>query len=64
MLAGDRLLQPELSERTSSLLPAFVRSTSYCRAVQLGPGGRLAGDESRAEGVLFTRESEMKGKKS
>lgn len=29
VLAGEWLLQPELSERTSSLLPAFVRSTSY-----------------------------------
>ncbi len=46
MLAGKWLLQPELSERTSSLLPAFVQSTSYCRAVQPGPGGRLAGEES------------------
>ena len=56
MLAGERLLQPELSERTSSLLPAFVQSTSYCRAVQLGPGGKLAGEESGVEGILFTCE--------
>lgn len=40
MLAGEWLLQLELSERTSSLLPAFVHSTSYCRAVQLSPGGK------------------------
>lgn len=51
MLAGKWLLQPELSERTSSLLPAFVPNTSYCRAVQLDPGGRLAVDEQSRAGL-------------
>lgn len=53
MLAGEQLLQPELSERTSSLLPAFVQSTSYCRAVQLGPEGLLAGEERGVEGDII-----------
>lgn len=56
LLAGRWLLQPELCERTSSLLPAFVQSTSYCRAVQLGPGERLTDKESGVEGILFTCE--------
>lgn len=62
MLAGKRLLQPELSERTSSLLPAFVQSTSYWRAVQLGPGGRLAGKGAMAGYYLHVRGNE-RGKK-
>lgn len=44
------VLQPELSERTSSLLPAFVQSTSYCWAIQLGSGGKQVG----AGGLLWT----------
>lgn len=50
VLAGERLLQPELSERTSSLLPAFVQSTSYRWAVRLGPEGKSWRAKQNREG--------------
>lgn len=46
MLAGEWLLQPELSERTSSLLPAFVESTSYCEQYNWALGRGWTGNKA------------------
>lgn len=43
---GWLLQQLKQCERTSSLLPGFVQSTSYCQVVQLGPGEKLTNEES------------------